>query len=154
MLLLKIFFIHAKANADDDTIEFRVPPRSYDQSIEIIHRPNDSKTIYKTYVSRNGAIRYIRNLLAGLEYDVDPCVQVQIQSSISPDVLYKTSDIKNNIYLRESIEGSMEDLFNHRVTFANPPVEVEEVEEDEEAEDEDPENEYAGMPSLVPSYYA
>ena len=152
MLLLKVFFIHSKANENDDTIEFRVPPRSYDQSIEIIHRPNDSKTVYKTYVSRNGAIRYIRNLLAGLEHDVEPCTQVQIMSAIAPSVLYNTKDIRSNVYVRESIEESLEDLFNHPVTQTPPPVE--EVEEDEEDEDEDPENEYEGMPALVPSYYA
>jgi hypothetical protein len=150
MLLLKIFFIHAKANADDDTIDFRVHPRSYDNSIEITHRPSDSRTIYKTYVSRSGAIRYIRNLLAGLEHDVEPCTQVQITSAIAPSVLYNTKDIQTNVYVRESIEESLEDLINHPVTITPPPAVVEE----EDPEDpEDPEDEYAGMPALVSSYY-
>jgi hypothetical protein len=153
MLLLKIFFIHAKPNAKDDTIEFRRSSRDVDSAIDIVHRPSDSKTTYTTYVSRNGAIRYIRNLISGIEHDVDPCLQVQFMSAIAPSVLYSTSDIKENIYIRESIEESLEDLFNHRVTFANPPPAPEDVEE-ENADDEDPEEDpYADMPALVPSYY-
>jgi hypothetical protein len=121
-----------------------------------VHRPSDCKTTYKTYVSRNGALRYIRNLLAGIEHDIDPCMHVQIMSAVAPSVMYKTTDIKENIYIRESIEESVEDLFNHRVTFTNPPVEEEEVEEYAGVDevDEDPEDPYAGMPSLIPSYYA
>ena len=155
MLLLKIFFIHAKTSADDDTIEFRRSSRDADSSIEIIYQPGDSKTIYRTNVSRNGATRYIRNMLQGLEHDIDPCVHVQVMSSMSPCVLYKTSDIKSNIYIRESIEESLEDLFNHRVTFTNPPVDEEEEEDEyEEEETEDPQNNYMGTSPFVPSYYA
>jgi hypothetical protein len=156
MLLLKIFFIHS-GSADDDTIEFRRSSREADSSIAIVHRPGDSKIIYRTSVSRNGATRYIRNLLTGLEHDIDPCLQVQIMSAIAPCVLYKTSDIKSNVYVRESIEESLEDLFNHHVTFTNPPAEDEEEDyegEYEEEEVEDPQNPYADMPALVPSYYA
>jgi hypothetical protein len=143
MLLLKIYFIHDSEEKADDVVEFRTSSRDNDSTIEVKHTPGETKTTYKSWLSRNGAIRYVRNLIAGLSRDVDPCDKIQIMSSMAPCVLYSVKDLQADVYLRETIEESVEDLFNHRVAFVPAPVE----------EDEDPvEDEYADMPALVPAY--
>ena len=146
MMLLKIYFIHESDKADD-VVEFRSSSRDNDSTIEIKHTPGETKTTYKSWVSRNGAIRYVRNLVAGLSRDVDPCDKIQIMSSMAPCVLYSVKDLQADVYLRETIEESVEDLFNHRVAFVPAPVEDEDPVEVEEEEDE-----YADMPPLVPTY--
>lgn len=108
MLLASIYFIDTPKNTKGDTIiEFRSGKNS-SELIHIVHRPSDCKTTYTTWMTRQEALRYVRNMLDAVRYDIDPPVQFQINPAMGPRVLYSMDDIRSHI-VRDLIEDALED---------------------------------------------
>lgn len=108
MLLASIYFIENPKNVKGDTsIEFRSRKNSAD-FVHIIHRPSDCNTTYATWMTRPEALRYVRNMLDAVRYDIDPPAQFQISPSMGPRVLYSMDDLRSHI-VRDLIEDALED---------------------------------------------